>query len=270
MIEYAYLNGEIMPIENANLNITDLALLRGYGVFDFFKAIDGRPIFMEDHLNRFENSTWLLGLKIPYSREHLRKNILELVKLNYNNLLGVKLVCTGGYSEDGYTPAKKPNLFMVARPFKLHPFEKGLNLMTVEHQRELAEIKSINYAKPISVLAQLRASDADDVLYVSGEQITESSRSNIFIIKNGVLITPDTGVLRGITRKRILQFAPKLMPVEVRSVTISEVLEADEVFMTGSTKRIAPITQIDNKMFETGQLTRQLYDMLLEDEKTSG
>jgi branched-subunit amino acid aminotransferase/4-amino-4-deoxychorismate lyase len=141
--------------------------------------------------------------------------------------------------------------------------------MTVEHQRELAEIKSINYAKPISVLAQLRASDADDVLYVSGEQITESSRSNIFIIKNGVLITPDTGVLRGITRKRILQFAPKLMPVEVRAVTISEVLEADEVFMTGSTKRIAPITQIDNKMFESGQLTRQLYDMLLEDEKTS-
>jgi branched-subunit amino acid aminotransferase/4-amino-4-deoxychorismate lyase len=59
------------------------------------------------------------------------------------------------------------------------------------------------------------------------------------------------------------------MPVEVRAVTISEVLEADEVFMTGSTKRIAPITQIDNKMFESGQLTRQLYDMLLEDEKTS-
>ena len=65
MVEYAYLNGEIMPIENANLNVTDLALLRGYGVFDFFKAVDGRPIYMEDHLNRFDNSTWLLGLKIP-------------------------------------------------------------------------------------------------------------------------------------------------------------------------------------------------------------
>lgn len=269
MIEYAYLNGEIMPIENANLNVTDLALLRGYGVFDFFKAIDGRPIFMEDHLNRFENSTWLLGLKIPYSREHLRKNILELVKLNYNNLLGVKLVCTGGYSEDGYTPAAKPNLFMVAKPFKMHPFEKGLSLMTVEHQRELAEIKSINYAKPISVLAQLRASSADDVLYATGGFITESSRSNIFIIKNGVLITPDTGVLRGITRKRILQFAPKAMPVEIRAVTLSEVFDADEVFMTGSTKRVAPITKIDDKEFETGKLTRLLYDMLLEDERTS-
>ncbi len=267
MIEYAYLNGEIMPIENANLNVTDLALLRGYGVFDFFKAIDGRPIFMEDHLNRFESSTWLLGLKIPYSRQHLRKNILELVKLNYHSLLGVKLVCTGGYSEDGYTPATKPNLFMVAKPFKLHPFEKGLSLMTVEHQRELAEIKSINYAKPISVLAQLRTAEADDVLYVSGGYITESSRSNIFIIKNGVLITPDAGILRGITRKRILQFAPKVMPVEIRSVTLSEVLDADEVFMTGSTKRIAPITQIDNKKFIDSQLTRLLYDMLIEDEK---
>jgi branched-chain amino acid aminotransferase len=267
MIEYAYLNGEIMPIENANLNITDLALLRGYGVFDFFKAIDGRPVFMEDHLNRFETSTWLLGLKIPYSREHLRKHILELVRLNYQSILGVKLVCTGGYSEDGYTPAAKPNLFMVAKPFKMHPYEKGLSLMTVEHQRELAEIKSINYAKPISVLAQLRSSEADDVLYVSNGLITESSRSNIFIIKNGVLITPDAGVLRGITRKRILQFAPKVMPVEVRPVALSEVLDADEVFMTGSTKRIARVISVDNKKFINSQLTRLLYDMLLNEEK---
>ena len=94
MIEYAFLNGEIMPIENANLNITDLALLRGYGVFDFFKSIDGRPIFMEDHLDRFENSTWLLGLQIPFTREELRKKILELIRLNQHSLLGIKLVCT--------------------------------------------------------------------------------------------------------------------------------------------------------------------------------
>ena len=139
--------------------------------------------------------------------------------------------------------------------------------MVVDHQRELAEIKSINYAKPISVLAQLRASGADDVLYVSNGYVTESSRSNIFIIKNGVLITPDAGILRGITRKRILQFAPKAMPVEVRPVSIEEIYGADEIFMTGSTKRIAPITQVDNKMFDIGQLTRVLYDMLLEDEK---
>ncbi len=266
MTEYAFLNGNILPIENANLNITDLALLRGYGVFDFFKAIDGRPIFMEDHLDRFENSTWLLGLKVPYSREELRRNILELIRLNHHNLLGVKLVCTGGYSIDGYTPAEIPNLFMVAKPFKMHPFEKGLKLMTVEHQRELAEIKSINYAKPISVIAHLHLSASDDVLYHTNGHITESSRSNIFIVKNGILITPDVGVLRGITRKRILQFAPKVMPVEVRTVSLTEVMDADEVFMTGSTKRIAPITSIDNKTFYSGKHTRILYDILLKEE----
>ena len=269
MTEYAFLNGEIMPIENANLNITDLALLRGYGVFDFFKSIDGRPIFMEDHLDRFENSTGLLGLKIPFSRDELRKNILELVRLNHHSLLGVKLVCTGGYSVDGYTPAEKPNLFMVAKPFKLHPFEKGLKLMTVEHQRELAEIKSINYAKPISVLAQLHSTTSDDVLYHSNGFITESSRSNIFIIKNGTLIKHDTGILRGITRKQVLKFAPKIMPVEIRHVLLDEVLNADEVFMTGSTKRIAPITMIDNISFEIGQYTRLLYDRLVEAESES-
>ena len=267
MTEYAFLNGKIMPIENANLNITDLALLRGYGVFDFFKAIDGRPIFMEDHLDRFENSTWLLGLNIPFSRRELRLNILELIRLNPHNLLGIKLVCTGGYSVDGYTPAEKPNLFMVAKPFTMHPFEKGLKLMTVEHQRELAEIKSINYIKPISVMAHLHSSASDDVLYHTQGCITESSRSNIFIIKNGILITPDAGVLRGITRKRVLNFVPPVMPLEVRAVTLEEVFAADEVFMTGSTKRITPITMIDNKTFEVGQQTRMLYNILLEEEK---
>ena len=267
MTEYAFLNGKIMPIENANLNITDLALLRGYGVFDFFKAIDGRPIFMEDHLDRFENSTWLLGLKVPYSRVELRRNILELIRINHHNLLGIKLVCTGGYSLDGYNPAEIPNLFMVAKPFKMHPFDKGLKLMTVEHQRELAEIKSINYIKPISVVAHLHLSSSDDVLYHSDGHITESSRGNIFIVKNGVLITPDAGILKGITRKRILQFAPKVMPIELRAVTLEEVMVADEVFMTGSTKRIAPITMIDNKAFEIGNKTQKLYEMLLEEEK---
>ncbi|MBL7816691.1 MAG: aminotransferase class IV family protein [Saprospiraceae bacterium] len=258
-----------MPIENANLNITDLALLRGYGVFDFFKAIDGRPIFMEDHLDRFESSTWLLGLKIPYTRDELKKNILELVKLNKHKLLGIKLVCTGGYSIDGYAPAEKPNLFMVAKPFIMHPFEKELSLITVEHQRELAEIKSINYIKPISVLAQLRISEADDVLYYSDGYITESSRSNIFIVKNGLLVTPDTGILKGITRKKILQFASEILPIEIRPVKLEEVLEADEVFMTGSTKRITPITKIDNKSFQTGHFTRTLYNRLLVEENLS-
>jgi branched-chain amino acid aminotransferase len=263
--EYAFINGELMPASAASLNINDLALLRGYGVFDFFRVIDGRPIFLEDYLDRFENSLKGLGLTTSYSRAYLTDHIYKLIRLNPHPLLGVKMVCTGGYAHDGYTPGLS-NLFMLARPFAFHPYEHGLKLMTVNHQRELYHVKSINYLTPISLLPKMKAINADDVLYVNDKNITESSRSNIFIIKRGVLITPDHGMLLGITRKRIIGFANEIMPVEVRQVSLEEVYAADEVFLTASTKRISPVVGIDDETYQSGPYTRLLFERLLEEE----
>ncbi|MBC7884207.1 MAG: aminotransferase class IV family protein [Saprospiraceae bacterium] len=264
------MNGQILPLEDTNINATDLSILRGYGVFDFFRAIDSRPVFMEDHLDRFENSAHLIGIKVPASREDLRQGILEIIRLNQQPLLGIRLVCTGGYSIDGYTPSENANLIMVSKPFVMQPFELGLRLMTVFHQRDMPKIKSINYIKPISLLSEMNKYGADDVLYHSSGIISESSRSNIFIIKNGILITPKNGILLGITRKYILSFANEIMPVEIRNITLHEVYEADEVFVTASTKRIKPVIQIDKNQFEIGPYSRKLYDKMLDAEKTLG
>ncbi len=266
MIEYAYLNGQIVPTKDANINVADLGLLRGYGVFDFFRAIDGRPIFMDDHLDRFEKSRSYLGLHIDVNRDEIKVAILTLIERNHHSLLGIKLVCTGGYSDDGYTLPPSPNLMMLAKPFVFHPFEMGLKLMKVEHQRDMPTIKTTNYIKPISLLPKMKEINADDVLYHMNGYISESSRSNIFIIKNGVLITPHSGILEGITRKRILSFAPQILPVEVRQIHISEVQEANEVFLCGSTKRISPVTMIDEVKYATGPYTTRLYERLLEEE----
>ncbi|MEY4934326.1 MAG: hypothetical protein RIS64_685 [Bacteroidota bacterium] len=265
MKAFAYMNGTLLPLADAHLHITDLALLRGYGIFDFFKSVDGKPIFIEDHLDRFERSLQLMGLEIPYTRQHLRDNILKLIQLNEANLLGIKLLCTGGYSEDGYLPTT-PNLIMFAKPFTFADFNDGLKLMLLEHQRDLHEIKTINYIKPITVLPKLKALKADDVLYHQNGFVTEASRSNLFIIKNEKVITPKDGVLLGITRKHILKIARKAFETEVRSVTLKDLAEADEVFLTGSTKRVAPVIQIDNYHYPIGKVTEQLYHLLLEKE----
>ena len=95
MQEFIYLNGEILPAEKAQLHVSDLGLLRGYGIFDFFRSIDGQPVFMEDHLDRFENSAKLMGLPIPESRDKLREIIYEIIRLNPQKLLGVKMIMTG-------------------------------------------------------------------------------------------------------------------------------------------------------------------------------
>ena len=265
MTPYAFINGAIVPAQDAQINIGDIGLLRGYGVFDFFRVIDGKPIFLNDYLDRFERSVAGLHLNIPYSRDYLTENIYEIIALNPHPLLGIKLLCTGGYATDGYTPTE-PNVCMLANPFKFHPYAEGLKLITVEYQRDLHHIKSLNYLKPISLIPQMKSIEADDVLYHTSGFISESSRSNIFMVKNKVLITPSEGILEGVTRKRIIAFAPEIMPVEVRQITVDELQSADEIFLTASTKRISPVTAIDDKTFESGAYTKILYERLLVEE----
>lgn len=265
MTSYAFINGEIVPAQNANINISDIGLLRGYGVFDFFRVIDGKPIFLNDYLDRFERSVAGLHLIVPYTREYITEKIHEIISLNPHPLLGIKLLCTGGYAADGYTPAAS-NVCMLANPFHFHPYEKGIKLMKVDYQRDLHQIKSLNYLKPISLIPQMKAIEADDVLYHKSGFISESSRSNIFIVKNDVLITPSEGILEGVTRKRIIAFAPEIMSVEVRQISIVELRSADEVFLTASTKRISPVTAIDEFVYSSGPYTRILYERLLAEE----
>lgn len=264
--EFAFVNGDIMPIENAKIGITDLGLLRGYGIFDFFRAIDGKTIYLENHLDRFERSMRFMNMESPFSRDVLRENILKIAELNHAPLLGIKMIATGGYSPDGYTPTT-PNVLIMGKPFSIPPFEKGLKLMLFDHIRDMSEVKTLNYAYPISQMQKLVAGGFDDVLYHKNNSISESSRSNVFIIKNGILITPKADILRGVTRQFLMQLAANEMPVEERDVTVEEVLNADEVFLSGSSKRVAPVVQINDKHFESGKFSRLLYDLLVKNEK---
>lgn len=272
MQEQIYLNGEILPSEKAQIHVSDLGLLRGYGIFDFFRAIDGQPIFIEDHLDRFHNSARLMGLPIPESRERLREIIHEIIRLHPHKLLGVKMIMTGGYSTDGYTPTDHPNLIVTAKPFEFKPADIGMKLMSMEYRREIPEIKTLNYIVPIRALQQMKAIGADDVLYHQNGKISESSRSNIFIVKNEKIITPVDGALFGVTRKHILNFAKNHFAVEERDVSTQEYWEADEVFTTGSTKRIIAITHTDNQVFShgnVGKITQKLQALFLEHEKAT-
>jgi branched-chain amino acid aminotransferase len=270
MQNYIYLNGEILPTEKAQIHVSDLGLVRGYGIFDFFRAIDGQAVFIEDHLDRFENSAKLMGLPIPESRDRLREIIHEIIRLNPYKLLGVKMIMTGGYSEDGYTPSPKSNLIVMGKPFEFKPADVGMKLMSLEYRREIPEIKTLNYIVPIRALQQMKSVGADDLLYHQNGKISESSRSNIFIVKNEKIITPLDGALFGVTRKHILNFAKNYFTVEERDVSTQEYFEADEVFTTGSTKRIVSIKQTDNQTFsdgKVGKITKKLQELFLEEEK---
>jgi D-alanine transaminase/branched-chain amino acid aminotransferase len=258
-----FINGDFLSPENAVIHVSDLALLRGYGIFDFFRAIDGKPIFLEDHLDRFENSAHLMGLNIPFSRQECRDIIFKIIEKSPNPMLGVKLILTGGYSSDGYVPAEKANFIAYGAPFTFKPADYGMKVLTHHYIREIPEIKTLNYVVPIRHLPQLKAAGADDVLYYFNGNVSELSRSNIFIVKNDKIATPTEGVLYGITRKKTLAIAQQHFEVEERAVTLAELLDADEIFTTGSTKRVTAIVQVDGKTFPFGNITRKLQELLI-------
>src|SRR5690606_3594045 len=117
-----------------------------------------------------------------------------------------------------------------------------VKLVTEEYVRPLSSIKTTNYTFPVWLSAKWKEQAAEDVLYHCAGNISESSRSNIFMVKNGIVATPKSNILLGITRQHVLILAGD---VEERDISLTEILNADEVFMTATTKRILPVTQID-------------------------
>lgn len=256
MQRYYNVNGVVTPAEEATLNVNDLAILRGYGIFDFFLVWEQVPLFLEDYLDRFYRSAQLLNLEVPAERPELKRRIGELINLNKEAYAGIRLVMTGGYTNDSYTPIA-PNLIVMHHPYKPfadQAYEEGVKLMTYEYQRDLPEVKTTNYAMGIRLLPELKKVGAVEPLYHSNGTIKEAVRSNFYIIdQNDKVITADEDILMGITRKHVLQAIDGHYEVERRFIRLDEVWAAKEAFLTGSNKGVIPITRLDEHVYGDGK-----------------
>ena len=253
---YHIINGELLPAAEAKLHITDLSILRGFAIFDFFRVWEGKAIFIDDHLDRFFNSAKILELEIAYSKEEVREMILKLIKETASEKFAIRLQLTGGYAADGYTP-ERTNLFLLSADFPHIPaerFKTGFSVITHAYQREFPEVKTTNYLTGIRTIPLLKKNNADAVLYHDGIYVRESDRSNFFIVnKEGVLITAEDKILKGVTRKKVLELAPQIVKVEARDYTLDELFAAKEMFLTSSAKGVMPVTTLNGKTIGNGQ-----------------
>ena len=268
-----YLNDKFINNEEALLHVSDLSMQRGYAIFDFFRTVYGVPLFMEDHLDRFYASAMAMHLALDKSRQDIRNIVQELLQRSSLSEAGIRLMLTGGYAADSYHPAT-PNLLITCNPVKtatVNDFEKGLSVITYEHQRQLPHIKSINYLMAVWLQPLLKEKQADDLLYYNKESITELPRSNVFIVTaDNKLITPAHNILYGITRKNIIKLAGDIMPVEERNISADELLQASEVFLTATTRKILPLLKINGQPIgnaKPGPVTTKLFERFLELEK---
>ncbi len=256
MKKYFYLNGKILDINKPALQINDIGVLRGYGVFDFFRTYNGKVFHWEDHFKRFTSSAKSLNLKVLLSKDSILKIVKQLLKKNNCIDASVRLVLTGGPTDDGLS-YKKPTFAILIEDIYDFPknfYRQGAKLISFEHQRLLPQSKNNNYILAVKMGPLKKKKGAVEVLYTSDGKILEASTSNFFIFKGATVITPKDNILKGITRKVVLRLAKKRFKVEERELKIGELDSATEAFITGTNKLIMPIVMVDNKKIGDGEV----------------
>lgn len=252
-----YVDGKFVSSDKAVIPVSDLSILRGFAVCDIMRTFDRQPYLIHDHINRLHNSAKKIGIPLPWSTE----NIIDLVyeTLNKNNLkneANIRIIITGGSSDDFFHPTGTPRLIILITDMERLPekwYKKGIKVMTYLLERSLPEAKITSYVPAAMALKKAKENNAAEALFINREnQILECTTSNIFAFINETLVTPKEGVLNGITRQAVLRLAKTEFNVDQRVLSLTELLAAQEVFITGTNKGVVPVTQIDNTKIGSG------------------
>lgn len=244
-----YVNGELLPADRASLPLNDLGIVRGYGVFDFWRTYNRAHFHMDDHLRRLQFSAAQIDLALPCALDELAARIAMTHAANDYENAGIRVVVTGGPSRDFMTPQGNSSLVIMVTPVAAYDeqtYAKGVKTTTSEMVRERPTVKSLNYIGAIVAVEQAKREGAVEAIYRTADgYLTEGTRANFFIVKGNQLITPNVDVLAGITRQVVLKLAARSFDVIERPIHMAELTEADEAFITSSTKEVLPVVQVD-------------------------
>lgn len=256
---FQYFNGEISPIDTALFKTNDLGLLRGYGLFDYFRTYNGIPFRWDDYWQRFENSAKLLKLQLTVTKEETTKILADLHAMSGEQEVAFRFVLTGGYAPDSVHVVAPNFLIRTETLPQDNPAGrlKGIKVLPYEYVRDLPEVKSTNYVHMVLMADKMKEQQAADLLFYKDGEVSELTRSNLFLIKDNVLITSEANILKGVTRKVIMELAQPFFEIQVRKVTYDELMNADEVFTTSTTKWVMPIVQIGNHIVGNGEAGRK-------------
>jgi branched-subunit amino acid aminotransferase/4-amino-4-deoxychorismate lyase len=204
----------------------------------------------------------LMGLEVPLSPAEWTSRINEMVAINKADHAGFRIVVTGGFSEDGFSIPAEKNIFMMLHVIPANDpkqYEQGVSLITADYRRDLPAAKTTIYMQSMKMQPQLKASGAFEVLYHWNGDISECSRCNMFFIdQDGTIVTPDAGMLRGITRKQVISIARENnIPLKERPVSISEIHGMAGAFLTATTKGVLPVVKIDQQLIGDGHVHPQ-------------
>jgi branched-chain amino acid aminotransferase len=247
-----YIDGEFVPADEAVIPVNDLAVIRGYGVFDFLRTYGGKPFFLKEHIERLEQSARQIDLDFPWSHSKLAAVVMQTLNRNNYSEANIRLLVL-------VTPAQKlPEWW----------YENGVKIITTFAERFIPGAKSINYIPATIALKKARKQNAVEAVYIDRDGfVQEGTTSNLFAFIGDKLVTPGREILAGITRHVVLTLAEGMFDTEIRDIKKDELLKADEVFVTGTNKGLVPVVQVDDTIIgdgKPGARTRQVMETLAE------
>jgi len=262
-----YLNGTILDAAEATISVLDHGLLYGDGVFEGIRIYGGRVFKLREHVERLFASAKAIMLSIPMTVVDMEKAILDTVAASGLADGYIRPIVTRGTGCLGIDPAscEKPSIIIIVGTIQLYPeecYQKGIEIVSLPTRRVPSEcldprIKSLNYLN--NVLAKIEARQAgckEGVMLNTAGQVAECTADNIFIVKNGGLLTPapQCGALDGITMRTVCELAESLS-IRVTAAVLSryDLYTADECFLTGTGAELIPATKIDGRMIGSGE-----------------
>jgi branched-chain amino acid aminotransferase len=259
--DHVWLNGEFLPEQAAKVSLFDRGYLYGDGLFETMRAYSGRVFRLAHHLARLRQAAAQIGLQIPFGDSQIQHIVKELLIINRLQDAYIRLNISRGIGL-GPLPdnSQSPTVSLIAKPLRLpspKKYENGWQGIVVRTglspEGGLSQLKTLSYLDKI--MAKMKAQEAgvqEAILVNANDEITEASTSNIFLVKDSLLLTPpvEAGLLPGITRLTILEMASK---VEERRILASEIFEAEECFITNSIIEIMPLTRLEGKKIGDGR-----------------
>ena len=263
----AWMNGEIKNATDCRLSVLDHGLLYGDGVFEGIRISAGRVFRLADHIQRLRRSGMAIGLSPQQSDEEIARIVLDTAACFGHDNAYVRLLLTRGIGPLGLDPTSCTNPELICIVGELTMFadsirRQGLRLITSAYRRPSldmldSQVKSLNYLNNVLAKREAKLRNYDDALLLnSNGTIAEASGANLFVLRNGILMTPPTadGALPGITRDTLLDCARVLnIETTVQSLTRYDLLAAEEAFLCGSGAGVIGIASLDDTPIESNQ-----------------
>jgi branched-chain amino acid aminotransferase len=251
-------NGDIQ--DEAFISVLDHGFLFGDSVYEVICAYQGKPYFLDEHLNRLYASASGISLKMPYDLKLIKTQVQATLDSANNPESYIRIIVTRGVGDLDIDPSScfKPNVIILVKNIPQIPdedYEKGIPVSLVSIKRNSQDaldpaVKTGNYLNNVLARVEAQKMGAVDAIMVNScEQLTEGTTSNLFFVREGRLLTPkkSCGILSGITREKIIQLANENgIPIEEGAWPGEELLKAEEIFLSGTVKRVMPVSTLDN------------------------